>query len=79
MEEKKDLKNSDLEKVSGGVDYVGTALIYCKYCEKDTTQSLRKGVELGWDTRGNQHTCDLYDCPVCKNTNYYDHFNHKLI
>ena len=64
-----ELSEDELEQVTGGVIFHKQIGKYCKYCDAETSQTYR-GDGFGWSS-GKAFMCDLYECNVCHNTNYW--------
>ena len=68
------LIEKELEQVGGGngnsvSNWGDIKPKYCKYCMQITPQIL-KGSGSGWE-RGHCWPCHLWECTVCKQTNYW--------
>ena len=72
-----DLTEEELKQVAGGTTNRGE-ILPCKYCPEWTFQTWT-GVDLGWDSDGNRHMCDLWLCEKCNCTNYRDINTGRLI
>lgn len=69
------LIGKELGQVGGGKgngvsDGNNEVIKYCKYCKKETPQ-IFKGSGYGYDKYGLGCMCNLWECTVCKQTNYW--------
>lgn len=65
-----ELSENELKNVSGGTEIGGTRRKPCKYCNTLTTQTyMGKGTGYRYDMK--YEDCDLFECSICNNTNYW--------
>ena len=73
-----ELTEEELKQVAGGVGSSFSEYRFCKYCSATSLQ-VYAGTGTGWDVNKNPHSCYLWQCLSCRNTNYYDVSSGELI
>lgn len=79
LEENKtvELNEEELSNVFGGYNIGDKEARYCKYCEKNTTQTFDR---VGSGYSGYRlYGCFIWRCDECNNDNYYDAITGNLI